>query len=107
MTVRTFLNSKTLSILTVPCSLARSTIVAGVIDEMELVEEVNKKVGLRSKEAVSPGLEDKEVSNEKILTEYKAQQSNERGFIFLKYPLFFTASVFVKKPERDELNAPV
>ncbi len=30
-------------------------IVAGVIDEMELVEEVNKKVGLRSKETVSPG----------------------------------------------------
>nr|WP_267880432.1 DUF4277 domain-containing protein [Planktothrix agardhii] len=30
-------------------------IVAGVIDEMELVEEVNKKVGLRAKEAVSPG----------------------------------------------------
>ena len=30
-------------------------IVAGIIDEMELVEEVNKKVGLRTKETVSPG----------------------------------------------------
>ena len=50
-------------------------------------------------------LDDKVVSNEKILWEYKAQQSNERGFRFLKDPLFFTASVFVKKPERVEAIA--
>jgi len=50
-------------------------------------------------------LDDKVVSNEKILTEYKEQQSNERGFRFLKDPLFFTASVFVKKPERVEVIA--
>jgi hypothetical protein len=30
-------------------------IVAGIIDEMELVEEVNKKVGIKAKETVSPG----------------------------------------------------
>ena len=30
-------------------------IIAGVIDEMELVEEVNKIVGLRAKETISPG----------------------------------------------------
>ena len=30
-------------------------IVAGIIDEMELVEEVNTKVGIRIKETVSPG----------------------------------------------------
>jgi transposase len=34
------------------------------------------------------------------LTEYKAQQGDERGFRFLKDPLFFTASVFLKSPER-------
>lgn len=50
-------------------------------------------------------LDKKEVSNEKLLAEYKAQQSNERGFRFLKDPLFFTASVFVKKPERVEAIA--
>ncbi len=161
-------------------------IVAGIIDEMELVEEVNKKVGLKNKETVSPGqvmkaiilnglgflsapvylfetffvgkaieyrekqgknpkgkpkissqtqtkvyevtgeietrtgvieaekissgrfilatniLDAKIVSNEQILSEYKAQQSNERGFRFIKDPLFFTSSVFVKKPERVE-----
>ncbi|MEG4588325.1 DUF4277 domain-containing protein [Microcoleus sp. MOSTC5] len=30
-------------------------IVGGIIDEMELVEEVNKKVGIKTKETVSPG----------------------------------------------------
>jgi len=35
-----------------------------------------------------------------VLSEYKAQQSNERGFRFIKAPLFFTSTVFVKNPER-------
>ena len=30
-------------------------IVAGIIDEMELVEEVNKIVGIKNKETLSPG----------------------------------------------------
>ena len=34
------------------------------------------------------------------MEEYKAQQSAERGFRFLKDPLFFTSSIFVKTPER-------
>jgi transposase len=40
-----------------------------------------------------------------MLEEYKAQQCNERGFRFLKDPLFFTSSVFVKTPERVEAIA--
>nr|WP_293365673.1 IS1634 family transposase [Microcoleus sp. CAWBG27] len=47
-------------------------------------------------------LDTEELSNPEILSEYKAQQSNERGFRFIKDPLFFTSSVFVKKPERVE-----
>ncbi|MBP5973119.1 hypothetical protein HW132_10335 [Brasilonema sp. CT11] len=39
-------------------------------------------------------------SAEQVLLEYKQQQSSERGFRFLKDPLFFTSSVFVKSPER-------
>ena len=42
------------------------------------------------------------VSNQQVLSQYKAQQSNERGFRFIKEPLFFTSSVFVKNPERVE-----
>jgi transposase len=50
-------------------------------------------------------LDKNELSDEQILEEYKAQQSNERGFRFLKEPLFFTSSVFVKTPERVEAIA--
>lgn len=42
---------------------------------------------------------------QKLLTEYKRQQTVERGFRFLKDPLFFASSVFVKKPERVEALA--
>ncbi len=50
-------------------------------------------------------LDKKELSNEEMLEEYKAQQCNERGFRFLKDPLFFTSSVYVKTPERVEAIA--
>lgn len=42
---------------------------------------------------------------QKLLREYKAQQTVERGFRFLKDPLFFASSVFVKKPQRVEALA--
>ena len=41
-----------------------------------------------------------QLSNSELLIEYKAQQSTERGFRFLKDPLFFTSSVFLKSPKR-------
>jgi len=40
------------------------------------------------------------LSNEEILTRYKAQSCVERGFRFLKDPLFFVSSLFIKKPSR-------
>ena len=36
---------------------------------------------------------------------YKEQQATERGFGFLKDPMFFTDSVFLKSPERIEALA--
>lgn len=45
-------------------------------------------------------LDAREVSNDDLLREYKAQQSTERGFRFLKDPLFFTSSVFLNTPKR-------
>jgi transposase len=47
-------------------------------------------------------LEPSELSNDSMLSEYKAQQSCERGFAFLKDPLFFADSIFLKSPERIE-----
>ena len=78
--------------------------VTGEIEQRESVIEREKVKAGRFILATNI-LDDKVVSNEKILWEYKAQQSNERGFRFLKDPLFFTASVFVKKPERVEAIA--
>jgi transposase len=48
-----------------------------------------------------------ELSPDRALSEYKDQQSNERGFRFLKDPLFFTSSVFVKSPKPVEALAMV
>lgn len=40
------------------------------------------------------------LKGDELLTEYKGRQSVERGFRFLKEPLFFASSVFVKSPRR-------
>jgi len=45
-------------------------------------------------------LEEEILSDDDVLREYKGQQSSERGFGFLKDPLFFTSSVFLKTPRR-------
>jgi transposase len=45
-------------------------------------------------------LDSSELGDDDILREYKAQQSTERGFRFLKDPLFFTSSVFLNTEER-------
>jgi transposase len=41
-----------------------------------------------------------ELSDLELLKAYKGQSSVERGFRFLKDPLFFTSSLFLKKPSR-------
>ena len=44
---------------------------------------------------------EEELSDQRVVEAYKGQNSSvERGFRFLKDPLFFTSSLFVKKPER-------
>lgn len=50
-------------------------------------------------------LEEESLSNNDMISEYKAQQSCERGFGFLKDPLFFADSIFLKSPERIEAMA--
>lgn len=46
-----------------------------------------------------------QLSPDDMIGKYKNQQSSERGFSFLKDPLFFTDSVFLKSPERIEALA--
>jgi transposase len=50
-------------------------------------------------------LDEKSLTPNEMLSEYKAQQSCERGFRFLKDPLFFADSIFLKSPERIESMA--
>ena len=58
-------------------------------------------------------LDQKSLSNDDMLSEYKAQQScvrvsvplGSRGFGFLKDPLFFADSIFLKSPERIQAMA--
>ena len=42
----------------------------------------------------------KELSNQEVVSVYKEQHQVERGFRFLKDPLFFVSSLFVKTPKR-------
>ena len=46
-----------------------------------------------------------ELKPDEMIVKYKELQSAERGFGFLKDPLFFTDSVFLKSPERIEALA--
>ena len=50
-------------------------------------------------------LKKEELSSEEILDKYKEQQCSERGFRFLKDPLFFADSIFVKNVARVETMA--
>jgi transposase len=45
-------------------------------------------------------LDPAQLSNQELIQIYKDQHRVERGFSFLKDPLFLASSVFVKKPER-------
>ncbi len=45
-------------------------------------------------------LDTQRLSHEQVISTYKEQGGVERGFRFLKDPLFLASSIFVKKPER-------
>jgi transposase len=50
-------------------------------------------------------LDESQLSHTAMIVEYKAQQSCERGFAFLKNPSFFADSIYLKRPERIEALA--
>jgi transposase len=47
-------------------------------------------------------LDASQLNPDEMIVKYKEQQAAERGFGFVKDPLFFTDSVFLKSPERIE-----
>ena len=50
-------------------------------------------------------LDQEKISGDEMLIKYKDQQALQRGFSFVKDPLFFADSVFLKSPQRVETMA--
>ncbi|WP_124972238.1 IS1634 family transposase [Aphanothece sacrum] len=72
-----------------------------------LAQKNNEEIAKRTKESgrfilATNLVEENKLEPTEILITYKNQQSSERGFRFLKDPLFFADSFFVEKPERIE-----
>lgn len=69
----------------------------------EAIEKTRRSSGrfiLATNEEAALAEEERRHANDELLRQYKDQQSAERGFRFLKDPLFFTSSIFVKTPKR-------
>lgn len=69
--------------------------------------EKPEEIEIRRKEAgrfilATNLVDENKLEPEEIIKNYKNQQSCERGFRFLKDPLFFADSLFVENPERIE-----
>ena len=73
-------------------------VTAQAIPVEEVIEIARRRAG---RFILATNVTDEEaLSNDEVLIEYKGQQSSERGFRFLKDPLFFTSSVFLNTPRR-------
>jgi len=71
-----------------------------LVENKEIVDEIKNQAGRFI--LATNILSETALAAPKILVAYKNQQSCERGFGFLKDPLFFADSLFVKNPERVE-----
>ena len=76
------------------------TVTCKVSEDKEIVEDIKNQAGRFI--LATNILSETELGYSEILVAYKQQQSCERGFRFLKDPLFFADSLFVKNPERVE-----
>jgi transposase len=74
------------------------------VDEAALRRAVQRKAAFLVATNV---LEPEQLADKELIRTYQEQHSVERGFSFLKDPLFLASSVFVKKPERIVALSPV
>lgn len=63
-------------------------------------EKVDAALKRKATFVVGSNISDTELKDEEVIQAYKGQSAVETGFRFLKDPLFFTSSLFVKKPSR-------
>jgi transposase len=61
---------------------------------------IKERVERGSCYVVATNIPVQELSDQEVVENYSSQQSVERGFRFLKDPVFFVSSLFVKKPCR-------
>ena len=80
-----------------PASTAWQIVATLAVDEAEVAQAVRRHASFLVATNV---LDPSALSDQELIQTYKEQQSVERGFAFLKDPLFLASSVFVKKPER-------
>jgi transposase len=69
----------------------------------KITQDVIKIERVKIKEAhyiIGSNTDPKELSDQEVVWAYKDQHQVEGGFRFLKDPLFFTSTLFVKKPRR-------
>ncbi len=66
----------------------------------ECGDAIEYSVDQKSCFVLATNVDEVTLSAESVLTHYKAQSSVEHGFRFLKDPLFFVSSLFIKKPSR-------
>ena len=64
--------------------------------------EIERQVELRGCFIISTNIHETELSDIEVFQAYKNQSKVEHGFRFLKDPLFFVSSLFLKKPARIE-----
>lgn len=67
-------------------------------DDDSITEEQRRKACF----ALGTNIPDAELSDVEVISGYKGQGAVERGFRFLKSPVFFVSSLYVKKPSRIE-----
>ena len=73
-------------------------VTASIVSDEKSIDIQKKRAGrfILATNVLTP----QELSADDALKEYKAQQGTERGFRFLKDPLFFASSIFLKTPKR-------
>ncbi len=67
------------------------------VDQSEVEAQIKKQASFIVATNV---IDEQRLSHEQVYLTYKEQGGVERGFRFLKDPLFLASSVFIKKPER-------
>jgi len=69
-----------------------------------ITEDAEHQIKLRSCYVLGTNAKKSSLSDEEVILAYKGQNKSVEniGFRFLKDPLFFTSSLFIKKPERIE-----